>query len=598
MSFFTELKRRNVVRMAGLYLVGAWLLVQVASTMLPAFDAPTWLLRGLIITLAVCLISVLIFSWIFGLTPQGLKRDEGVSPTKSLAPQTARRMDRLIIVVLVLALGYFCFDKFVLTPRREVALIATASSPNEHEAAAGAKSIAVLPLVNESGEKDEQYFSDGLSEDLITALSRFAGLKVIGRNSFFQFRDSKESSGTIGARLGVAHLLEGSVRRAADVVRIGAELVNAADGTTLWSQHYDRPYKDLFMLQDDITTAVASALKTKLLSVSEASAQSDRPPSGNLAAYNAFLQGQFYSERNTGGDYRKAVNAYKTAVALDPRYARAYADLALSETFLTDSLAGIRARESFGEARSAANTALTLNPDLAAAHNARGLVLLFGDIDIGGTEAEVERAVQLAPNDLNARGSLAQMRAALGRPEEAIEALTADPRNSGWYSLLALDLMALGRLDEAEDAVHHQIALQSTDSAIARLSTIELLRGNAAAALEKAEQIAPGKTRDLALANARQIGQDRAAADAALQTVIDRCGETDAYFISRIYALRKDPDKMFGGLDRAWAQHDNNISILYYDPFLLRYKDDPRFAAFCREVGLPTPAEVASGSKS
>ena len=378
--------------------------------------------------------------------------------------------------------------------------------------------------------------------------------------------------------------------------------MNSADGANVWSQHYDRPYKDLFKLQDDITTAVANALKAKLLNSSDALAQSDRPRSGNLAAYNAFLQGQFYSERNTEGDYHKAIDSYKTAIALDPRYARAYAALAFSETCLTEFLPGTKASQMFAEARAAANRALALNPDLAAAHNARGLLLLFADIDIAGTEAEFERAVQLAPNDLNAKASLAQVRASLGRPEAAIEpirqALTADPRNAGWYSLLALDLMALGRLDEAEDAVQHQIALQSTDSAIARLSTIEVLRGNAAAALEKAEQIPPGKTRDLALANARQIGQDRTAADAALKTVLDRYGKTDAYFISRVYALRKEPEKMFEWLNRALAQHDNNISILYYDPFLLRYKDDPRFAEFCRKVGLPTPAEVASGSKS
>jgi hypothetical protein len=159
-SFFDELKRRNVIRAAGLYLVGAWLLIQVASTMLPAFDAPTWVLRGLIITLAVCFVPALIFSWVFELTPQGLKRDEDVSPAESIAPQTARRMDRLIIVVLVLALGYFCFDKFVLTPRREAAMMA-AVAPNENRTSAKAgsqKSIAVLPFENLSRDPDNVYF--------------------------------------------------------------------------------------------------------------------------------------------------------------------------------------------------------------------------------------------------------------------------------------------------------------------------------------------------------------------------------------------------------------------------------------------------------
>jgi TolB-like protein/Tfp pilus assembly protein PilF len=464
-----------------------------------------------------------------------------------------------------------------------------------------AQSIAVLPLTNEGGAQDEQYFSDGLSEDLITALSQFAGLKVIGRKSSFQFRDSKDDSKTIGAKLGVAHLLEGSVRRAADAVRISAELVNAADGSTLWSQHYDRPYKDLFKLQDDITTAVATALKAKLLNAGDSAAQSDRPPSGNLAAYNAFLEGKFHFARDSEADYRKAIESYKAAIALDPRYARAYAALAFSETLLSD-YSPATAKQNLVDARTAVDTALRLNPDLADAHNARGVLLLFTDIDVVGTEAEFKRALQLAPNDPNAKASLAQARAALGHPEAAIEpirqAIAADPLSAGWYSLLTGDLMAVGRLEEAEAAVHDELALHSSNGALARLSGIETLRGNAAAAVAKAEQIPAGKPRDFALTNARQIGSDQAAADATLKTLIDRYAESDAYFISRTYALRKEPDKVFEWLDRAWASRDNNISILYYDPFLLPYKSDPRFAAFCRKVGLPTPADVAGGPKS
>jgi hypothetical protein len=158
--------------------------------------------------------------------------------------------------------------------------------------------------------------------------------------------------------------------------------------------------------------------------------------------------------------------------------------------------------------------------------------------------------------------------------------------------------MAVGRLDEAEAATHAELALHATNGALARHSAIETLRGNAPAAVEKAEQVPAGKPRDFALANARQIGSDRGAADAALKTLIDRYADTDAYLISRTYALRKEPDKVFEWLDRAWANRDNNISILYYDPFLLRYKTDPRFAIFCKKIGLPTPAEVAATPKA
>ena len=596
-SFFSELKRRNVYKVAVAYAVVGWLLVQVATQVFPFFEIPNWAVRLVVLLIIVGFPISLVIAWAFEMTPEGIKRTEVAD-----AEHEHSRGKTWIYVVLIgaaVSIGLFFVGRYS-------AQRTSVESGRPSPAAAGSlpeKSIAVLPLTNEGGAKDEQYFSDGLSEDLITALSQFAGLKVIGRNSSFQFRDSKDDSKTIGAKLGVAHLLEGSVRRAADAVRISAELVNAADGTTLWSQHYDRPYKDLFKLQDDITTAVANALKAKLLNTSDTAEQSDRPPNGNLAAYNAYLQAHFYDQRNTEADYRKAIDFYQTAVSLDPRYARAYAAMGYAQIFYGDYFSGAQAQQIFATARTSINTALTLNPNLAVAHGAHALLLAFADLDFAGAKTEFERAVQLAPNDLNLVASLAQMRAAFGNPEAAVEpirqSLITDPRNAGWYGLLAADLMASGRLDEAEQATREQIALESTEQGPkGRLCAIEVLRGNAAAALEKAKQIAPGKSRDLALARALQIGSDRAAASAALKTLIDRYANTDAYLIAGIYALRRDPDSMFTWLDRAWANRENNVCIVYYDPFLLPYKSDPRFAAFCRKIGLPTPAEVAAQPKS
>src|SRR5215467_2704215 len=213
-------------------------------------------------------------------------------------------------VALLLVFGYFGLDRL------------RGSRPSVQ-----GESIAVLPLRNESGDAKEQYFSDGISEDLITALAQFPRLKVIGRTSAFQFRDSKEDSRSIGAKLQVAHLLEGSVRRAGEVVRVSAELIKTEDGSAQWSERYDRPYKDLFALQDEITHAVAGALRTKLLPGEHAAAQTERPPSGSLDAYNAYLQGQFYYSRNTQADFRKAIESYAHATELDPRYALAWSGL-------------------------------------------------------------------------------------------------------------------------------------------------------------------------------------------------------------------------------------------------------------------------------
>ncbi len=594
-NFFAELKRRNVYKVAVAYAVVGWLLIQVATQVFPFFEIPNWAVRLVVLLIAVGFPISLVIAWAFEMTPEGIKRTEAAN-----AEHEHSRGKTWIYVVVVAAgisIALFFLGRYTVETPRPASAELRAGGQME-PAAIPEKSIAVLPLAIEGGAKDDQYFSDGLSEDLITALSQFANLKVIGRNSSFQFRDSQDDSKTIGAKLGVAHLLEGSVRRAADAVRISAELVNAADGTTVWSQHYDRPYKDLFKLQDDITTAVATALKAKLLNPNDPAAQSDRPPSGSLEAYNAFLKGNFHFQHSTKDALRQAIDSYQTAVSLDSKYAQAYAAMGSAQTFYGDYFSGAEAQQNFAMARASINTALILNPDLAGAHQSHALLLAFADLDFVGAKTEFERAVELAPNNLDAVACLAQMRAAFGHPEAAIEpirqTLANDPRNAGWYGLLANDLMAVGRLDEAEEATRQQIDLGGAEEIVeSRLSKIEVLRGNVSAALQKAEQLPPGKGRDLALARARQIGNDPAAASAALQTLIDHYANTDAYYIAGVYALRRDPDGMFAWLDRAWVNRENSISTLYYDPFLLRYKDDPRFAAFCRKVGLPTPAEVA-----
>jgi TolB-like protein/Flp pilus assembly protein TadD len=598
-GFFGELRRRNVIRMAGLYAVAAWLIVQVSGTVLPMFDAPAWLPRSLVFLLALGFIPALVFSWVFELTPEGLRREGQVPSEQSIKFETGQRMNHIIIAVLVLALAFFGFDKFVLTPRREAALVHSAhaeaakQTPAPSPPAANDKSIAVLPLANASDNKDEQFFSDGLSENLIIALSQFDGLTVIGRNSSFQFRDSKDDSRTIGEKLGVATLLEGSVQHVGDVVRVSAELINAANGHTLWSQRYDRPYKDLFALQDDITREVAGALKARLLSGDAAPAQTDRPPSGNLDAYTSFLQGKFYAARNTEADDRQAIAQFTAATRLDPRYALAFATLSSTATGTASRyLDGERAQQVYSQARQAATTALELAPDLAAAHGALGFLRLTADFDWSGAEAEFRRAEQLAPNDGAAMFDLGNLLATLGQPEAAIrltrQALATDPLNTRWHVFLAIYLSGLGEQDDARRAIMKAIALQPGGSSFHEtLTIVEILRGDPRAALAAAEQEPPGPWRDLSLALAKQVAGEPAAADAALKYAIDHDATLAPYQIAEVYALRNDPDKTFEWLDRAWDSRDPGIEYLLTDPLILRFHNDPRFAAFCKKVGLP-----------
>jgi TolB-like protein/Tfp pilus assembly protein PilF len=505
--------------------------------------------------------------------------------TGSRQPPPRRQATRLIYAAItaaiLLGLGYLGFER-LKEPKPDTA---------------SAASIAVLPLANESGEASQQYFSDGISEDLITALSQFPGLKVIGRSSAFKFRDSKEDSRSIGEKLGVAHLLEGSVRRSGNMVRVSAELIDAADGTTQWSERYDRPYNDLFALQDEITRSVAGALKPKLLPGEHASEQSDRPSSGNLEAYNALLQGRFYVARGSQADFRKAIEFFTQATELDPRYALAWTGLANCwDSLASGYLDGAQAQEAYAKARDAVGRALRISPDLAAAHISRGNLLRNADIDWRGSAEEYRRAIALAPGAGSAVYALGKQLAASGEVDQAIEltrqALTTDPLHASWYQWLAVYLAAVNRPEEAERAIHRALELQPGAATFHYwLTVIQIRRGNAQGALTAAQQEVDEGWQRAAVALARQMGTDRIAADAALNTLIGKDAAAAPYQIAQVYALRGDTKNTFEWLDRSWSSRDAGLSGLLYDPIILRFKDDPRFAAFCRKVGLPAVGE-------
>jgi serine/threonine-protein kinase len=589
-SFIAELQRRNVHRAAVFYAGVAWLLVQIATQVFPFFHIPEWVVRWVVIAAAIGFPFAMLFSWFYEWTPQGIRRESEIVHTESVTRQTGKKLDKAIIAVLTLAVLVLLLNQFVL----HHFISAAAVAEDGHE-----KSIAVLPLANESGDKDQQYFSDGLSEDLINALSQSSGLKVIARGSSFRFRDSQDDVRTIGAKLGAAHLLEGSVRRAGDMVRISAELVDVADGSTLWSQHFDRPYADLFKLEDDITAAVVGALSTRLAGSKPTADQSERPPGGSLEAYNAYQQGKFYLERFTDEDTPRAISWFEKAVQLDPQYARAYNELAYG-WFVSagDYLEGAQAAEAVTKGRAALDRALQLQPDLAAAHAQHANLLAIEDFDWNGAEAEARRAVQLAPNDAAARRSLGIVLGATGRFDESVQNLLlardADPLETVTYLWLQGFQLAQGRDAEAEQTVRKGIELQPSNGLLRYDLTLQqLVNGDRAGARATAEQTPPGSWRITNMALAGQAGDDRAAADAALQKMIDTQAGFAAFQIAEIYALRQQPDQMFQWLDRARDNRDPGLRFLLGDPVFKSHHSDRRFAALCRQLGLPEPTTGA-----
>jgi len=459
------------------------------------------------------------------------------------------------------------------------------------------KSIAVLPMVNSTGDPANEYFSDGMSEEFISSLSRLHDLKVIGRSSSFQFKGKTDDSKTIGEKLGVYYVLEGSVRKSADRVRIAVALVKAGDGANVWSETYDRDLKDIFAVQSEIAGAVAKELKVALLGNNGQAAQlatAATPSNQNVEAYNALLQGNFYFNRSTAEDDRKAIGYYEEAIRLDPRYALAYARLSIAAGNLPityGSIATKEGQEALAKARASAKRALELDPNLAEAHSAQGVVLSFVDFNFAAAEAEYRRAVELAPQYAGATTNLATLLSRLGRLDEAValqkRAIALEPLRVNSHTNLAVYLIPLGRYDEAEAALRKAIELQPQSAqSYLYLAIIQILRGNHAAAVELAKQETDPFWRTYALALAHFAHGDRAEADAALKKLIDENADESGSQIATVYALRKDPEKVFEWLEHGWTTHDGGVTEMRYNPFLLTYKDDPRFIAFAQKIGV------------
>src|SRR5436190_4093484 len=316
------------------------------------------------------------------------------------------------------------------------------------------KSIAVLPMVNSTGDPGNEYFSDGISEEFISSLSRLQELKVVGRTSSFQFKGKTDDSKTIGEKLGVYYLLEGSVRKSADRVRIAVALIKSGDGANVWSETYDRELKDIFAVQSEIAGAVAKELKVALLGSNGQTAQlttAATPSNQNVEAYNALLQGNFYYNRRTAEDYRKAISYYEEAIRLDPRYALAHARLSIAAVSLAatyGSIATKEGQEAIAKARASARRALELDPNLADAHLAQGRILELVDFNFAAAEAEFRRAFELSPQNPAVTANLADLLAVLGRLDEAValgqRAIALEPLRAASHLNLALYLIPLG----------------------------------------------------------------------------------------------------------------------------------------------------------
>ena len=575
-QFLAELKRRNVLRVAAFYAAVGWLLVQIATQVLPVFDVHAWAMRVVVVAVILGFPFALVFAWFYELTPEGLKRESEVDRAQSTTRDTGRKLDRLIIGVLVVAVVALLANQFV--PHKDATDIALD------------KAVAVLPLVNDTGDPDNEYFSDGLSEELISALAQIKDLKVIGRTSSFHFKNSNEDSKVIGIALGVGYLLEGSVRKSAERARIAVSLVRAADGANVWSQIYDRTLPDIFAVQAQIAQSVADALKVALLG---AERNPDSPPNRNVDAYNAYLQGRYYEQRYSATDLRKAIGYYDAAIRSDPHYALAYAARSKSWWALGD-ITGEDVSGSNRKARADAERAVAEDPNLAEGHAALGQVLASVDWNASGAELEYRRAAELAPASAEPKIGLSSVLADFGRIEEATDllrqAIQLEPLTATSYFDLARLLTSLGRYDEAVQAARKAVELQPGGAGTwEMLALVEAKRGNGEAALKAAQQETDPDWRAYAMALAQQARGDKATAQAALDALIAGHSDDMSFQIATVFAFRGEADETFEWLDRAYEKRDPGVMAIIDNPFTRELRSDPRFAAFCKKVGLPWP---------
>lgn len=578
MRLLSELRRRNVFRVASGYAVFGWLLIEIADTIFPYLNMPEWTVTLVIVLLLACLPLVLIVSWIFDLTPDGLVRTAEISADIDQQVIRGRELDFIIIVVLMLLLGLLLWDKF--NPQH---------SP--FSAMAATPSIAILPFADLSEQSDQGYFADGLSEEILNLLAHIDALQVTARTSSFAVRDKGMTVPEIGAMLGVSYLLEGTVRKAGDQLRINTKLISAKDGFDVWTASFDRTMSEIFAIQDEIALNVVDALKLTLL---------DEVPSvrtTDAAAYQLFLQGRKLAAERNEAALRSAEQLLQQTLQIDASYVPALVEL--SDVYVNQANVSLLSfDEAFARARSLLEEAISMDQSYGPAHAQLGRIKLYYDWNIAGADRAIQQALELDSGDARIINNAAALASNRGRLQEAVElyqrAIKLDPIRHNLYINLALTHYKLAQLDAALAAVDKAMALSPTAYGVHFAKCrILLARGDAVAALSQAseEKAEWWRLQGQALA-LHDLGQPQAAAT-SLQQLMDRHADGWAYQIAETHAYMGDHDAAFDWLQRAYENRDGGLIEMLTDPLLQNLHADPRWSAFIDRMGFNAPAALA-----
>jgi TolB-like protein len=595
MTFFGELKRRNVVRVGAAYVALSWLVIQVVETLFPLFGLSGAAARLVVIVLAIGLLPALVFAWVFEFTPEGLRRESEVDHDSDVSRRMTRRLDRLIMVFLALALGYFALDKFVIDPARDAEELATATEQARQEGRSdaivesyGDKSIAVLPFVNMSSDPEQEYFADGISEELLNLLARIPTLRVISRSSAFSFKGKDLNIPEVARQLNVAHVLEGSVRKSGDKVRITAQLIEARSDTHLWSQTYDRTLDDIFAIQDEVAAAVVEQLKLALLG------EAPRATRANPQAYALYIQAAHLFVMANQEEYGRAERLVKQALEIDPDYVDAL--------LLLGNLSRYSETADPEAADAAFGRVMELDPDNAILLAFRATELWTQQGDMEGAARLLEKASQSDPYHPMVLFNVARFADASGQTDLAIALneyiADRDPLFFWAHLNLGSTYFVAGRVEDALRQFEAALAINPDAGAVRwKTGLARLVLGDAAGALAEFELEDPDHpygTHGRALAY-HDLGRMEEY-EAAMQELEQRYPDLAtrwAWGFARAYAWVGNADEAFRYLEATAEQNVGYLGGLATHPLFTKLHDDPRWEPFLRSVNQ-SPEQVAA----
>ncbi|MCH8070959.1 MAG: hypothetical protein IIA09_03335 [Proteobacteria bacterium] len=571
-SVWGELRRRNVVRVAVAYAIVSWLILQLTDVLIPLLGLPEWVGRFVFLLLVIGFLLALILSWAYELTPEGVKLEKDVDRANSITHITGRKLDFIIMGILTIGLLMFALDKFVWT--ESSVPVATANADR--------RTIAVLPFINMSSDPEQEYFSDGLAEELLQLLARIPELRVTSRSSAFSYKGKDFKIADVGRELNVDHVLEGSVRRSGDRIRITAQLIDVSEDAQIWSETWERTLDDVFVIQDEIAQAVIAALKIRLLG------EAPRTDTTSPEAYALYLQSKALAAQFTGAGFLQAEAVVLRVLEIDSTYVPAW--LLLGRIYVRGSGNGAwHPHEAYPKSRAAVMEALRLDPDSAQAHAALSRIAILYDYDLETARKEQELALTLAPHDPVVLRGAARLAVIEGDFAESIRLLKEveilDPVSSVPKLRLGISYFRMDRLAEAKSAYAEALELLPIGNVVNFfLGSVMLVSGDLDDALSQMNKEPREGFRLAGRAMVLHAMGDTGSAVTELEKLIV-LGDRFTYEIAKVHAYFGNLDESFRWLHRAIDRRDQSLSELGGDPFLDNLRDDPRFDDVLERLG-------------